>query len=287
MLSAADDRVGARIPPTMAGRTYPVSGGHHIHVQETGEGEPIVFVHGSGPGASGGSNFAGNIPAFAAAGNRVIAPDLLGYGASSKPEGIDYTLDLFADTLLDALDQAGVGRATFVGNSLGGAVALRIALDQPDRVRRLVLMAPGGIETRETYFAMPGIARMVGDFTSPDFDHASMRALVSNLVADPSIIDDALVAERYAVARTQPKDVLYRMRVPDLSARLGELTMPILGFWGTQDAFCPSTGAQKILDACADARFILFNTVGHWVQVERRDEFNAYALAFLRADETS
>jgi 4,5:9,10-diseco-3-hydroxy-5,9,17-trioxoandrosta-1(10),2-diene-4-oate hydrolase len=253
-----------------------------IVVHETGEGPAVVFIHGSGPGASGPSNFRYNIEAFAKAGFRVLAPDLIGYGASSKPTGIDYTLDLFADTLLAALDGAGVQRAHLVGNSLGGAIALRIALEQRGRVDRLVMMAPGGIETRETYFAMPGIARMVGDFTSPDFSIADMRQIVTNLVHDPAVVTEELVAERYAVARTQPKDVLARMRVPDLSPRLGELGMPILGFWGVNDGFCPASGAEKFVRACADARFVTYSNVGHWVMVERAAEFNQIALGFLR-----
>jgi len=251
-------------------------------VHEIGNGPPVVFIHGSGPGASGPSNFRYNTDAFTHAGFRVLAPDLIGYGASSKPTGIDYTLDLFADTLLAALDAAKVHRAHLVGNSLGGAIALRIALEQPERVDRLVMMAPGGIESRETYFAMPGIARMVGDFTSPDFSVSDMRQIITNLVHDPAIVADDLVAERYAVARTQPKDVLARMRVPDLSPRLAELKMPILGFWGINDGFCPATGAEKFIRACPDARFVTYSNVGHWVMVERAAEFNQIALGFLR-----
>lgn len=260
---------------------YGVAGDFEIHVAESGDGPAVVLIHGSGPGASGLSNFRGNIEPIAAAGFRVIAPDLIGYGASSKPTGVDYTLDLFATTLVDALRAAGVERAHLVGNSLGGAIAIKIALDHPHLVDRLVLMAPGGIESRETYFSMPGIAKMVGDFTSPDFDVAGMRKLVTNLVHDPSILSDALIEERYAVARTQPKDVLARMRVPDLSDRLGELAMPILGFWGADDQFCPASGAQKFLDACPDVRFVLYARVGHWVMVEQKDEFNRYVIDFL------
>ncbi|MBW8911138.1 MAG: alpha/beta fold hydrolase [Sphingomonas sp.] len=260
---------------------YHVTGGHDIRISETGEGPPVVLIHGSGPGASGCSNFGGNIDALAGAGFRVLAPDLIGYGSSSKPVGLDYTLDLFTDSLVEALKAAGISRASLIGNSLGGAIAIKIALDHPEMVDRLILMAPGGIETREAYFAMPGIAKMVGDFTSSDFDIEDMRKLVSNLVYDPSLLTDELIAERFAVARTQPKDVLARMRVPDLSDRLGELTMPILGFWGAEDGFCPASGAQKFLTACSDVRFILYARVGHWVMVEQRDEFNRHAIDFL------
>lgn len=261
-------------------RTVSTASGYDIAVHEAGSGQPVVFIHGSGPGASGPSNFHCNLGDFAQAGFHVLAPDLIGYGASSKPAGLDYTLDLFAETLIEAL--AGIGKASFVGNSLGGAIALKIALDRPALVDRLVLMAPGGIETRETYFAMPGIARMVGDFTSPEFTEQDQRRLVSHLVFDPAVITDDLVRERYAVARTQPKDVLARMRVPDLSPRLGEVTHPILGFWGLEDAFCPASGAAKFLERCANARFMTFNQVGHWVMVERAAEFNRYAIEFLR-----
>jgi len=71
---------------------HQVSGGYTIHIAEAGQGPAVVFLHGSGPGASGASNFRQNIDAFVDAGYRVILPDMIGYGASSKPEGIDYTL---------------------------------------------------------------------------------------------------------------------------------------------------------------------------------------------------
>lgn len=264
--------------------TYKVAGGYDISMAEMGEGPAVVFLHGSGPGASGASNFKLNAGAFAAEGYRVLLPDMIGYGASSKPAGIDYTLQLFTDTLSDALAQAGVTSAIMVGNSLGGGVAMQMAMDQPGFVTKLVMMAPGCIEELTVYFAMPGIARMKSSFGSPDFSMADQRALITNLMhetVDPALISDELVAERYAVARTQSKDVLARMRTPNLAPRLGELAIPIMGFWGLDDAFCPASGAARFLDACPDARFITFTQTGHWVQVERAAEFNRYALAFL------
>lgn len=259
--------------------------GYEICINETGDGPAVVFIHGSGPGASGASNFRLNIDAFVAAGYRVLLPDLIGYGASSKPEGIDYTLALFTDTLHEALLAHGVDKATLVGNSLGGGIAIQMALDHPAFVDRLILMSPGCIEEREVYFAMPGIAKMVSDFGGPDFAIEDQRRLVTNLVYDPVHVTDELVAERFAVARTQPKDVLARMRTPNLAPRLGELNMPILGFWGLQDQFLPESGAKRFLEACPDARFLTFNKVGHWVQVERAEEFNRYSVDFLKTSE--
>lgn len=267
--------------------TYRVSGGYDIQIVEAGDpaAPAVVFLHGSGPGASGASNFRQNIDAFIAAGYRVILPDLIGYGASSKPEGIDYTLQLFTDTVYEALTAHGLTQANLVGNSLGGGIALLMTLDHPAFTKNLVLMAPGCVAEREAYFVMPGIAKMVSSFGGPDFDLAEQKRLVSNLVHPDFApnIPDALVAERFAVARTQPKDVLVRMRTPDLSPRLSEIDKSIFVLWGLNDEFCPEAHSRLFLDKCADVRAITFGRTGHWVQVERAAEFNAYALEFLDA----
>lgn len=264
--------------------TYSVAGGYDIHLKEAGQGPAVVFIHGSGPGASGASNFRQNIDAFAEAGFRVILPDMIGYGASSKPEGIDYTLQLFTDTLFDALRQHGIESASLVGNSLGGGVAIQMTLDHPDFAEKLVLMAPGCIEEQASYFTMPGIAKMVSGFGGPDFNLDEQRRLVRNLV-HPSFagqIPDTLVQERFAVARTQPKDVLARMRTPNLGPRLGELRQPIFVMWGVDDEFCPESGARHFVDQGCQVRCLSFNHTGHWVQVERAIEFNLYGIDFLK-----
>lgn len=268
----------------MLEKTYEVADGVSIHLKEIGDGPAVVFLHGSGPGASGASNFRQNIDAFVAAGFRVVLPDLIGYGASSKPEGIDYTLQLFTDSVYQALQAHGIAKASLVGNSLGGGIALQIALDHPDFVERLVLMAPGCIEEQADYFKMPGIARMVSGFGGPDFSLEEQKRLIGNLVHPDFApnIPDALVAERYAVARTQPKDVLARMRTPNLGPRLGEIRQPIFVLWGLNDEFCPESGARRFLTQCADARCVTFARTGHWVQVERAAEFNRYAIGFLQ-----
>jgi 4,5:9,10-diseco-3-hydroxy-5,9,17-trioxoandrosta-1(10),2-diene-4-oate hydrolase len=262
--------------------TYRVAGDYDIVINELGDGPAVVFVHGSGPGASGVSNFRQNAQAFADAGFRVLLPDLIGYGASSKPVGIDYTLALFTDTLKEALVAHGIEKATLVGNSLGGGIAIQMALDDPGFVDRLVLMAPGCIEELPVYFAMPGIANMRSAFGSPDFSPADQKTLIENLVFDPVHATDELVAERYEVAKSQPKDVIVRMRTPNLQPRLGELKMPILVFWGSEERFMPLSGATYFLEQCDDVRVMTFNKVGHWVQVERADEFNRHAVTFLR-----
>jgi 4,5:9,10-diseco-3-hydroxy-5,9,17-trioxoandrosta-1(10),2-diene-4-oate hydrolase len=262
-----------------------VPSGHTMAYREMGPhsgngGPAVVFIHGSGLGASGHSNFKNNYPVFAAAGYRSIVPDLIGYGWSSKLTDVDYTLDLFTDTLLELLDAIGVTEATLVGNSLGGAVALNIALKRPEFVTRLVLMAPGGIESRETYFAMSGIQKMAAG-SAVGVDRYNLMLLLRLLVHDPKHITAQLVDERYDVLKTQARDVFGRMRVPDLSPRLSEIKAPILGFWGIQDAFCPHTGYIKILEACPNSRFVMQAACGHWVMVEYAAQFNRAVLDFL------
>lgn len=270
---------GAGGPPRRAVATLP--SGYELHYHDVGAGPVVVLVQGSGPGANGYSNFKHNYEVIARAGFRVIVPDLIGFGYSSKPEGIDYTLELFSSTLCELFDALGLERCVLVGNSLGGAVAIDIALARPGLVEKLVLMAPGGIEAREIYFQMPGVQRMVSDFVGGVRDRESLRTVLEMLSFDPRHVDDELVDERLTILTTQPRDVLARMRIPDLSARLAELQMPILGFWGVADQFMPVSGAQKVLAACAHARFMLYARTGHWVMIERAAEFNSLVLDFL------
>ena len=134
------------------GKYADVGEGLRIHYQEQGEGKPLLFLHGSGPGASGFSNFKGNYPFFAERGYRVIVPDTLGYGYSSKPADRDYGLDFLVGALHRFTRALGLERCAVVGNSHGGAMAIKLALDHPALVEKLVLMAPGGSDIRISDF---------------------------------------------------------------------------------------------------------------------------------------
>lgn len=256
--------------------------GLRLHYLDSGSGDAVLFIHGSGPGASGHSNFKLNYPEFAAAGHRVLVPDLPGYGASDKPE-TDYTLDFFVEAMFGLLDALDIQRCTLVGNSLGGAIAIKMALDQSQRVSRLVLMAPGALMEKEQYYLqMEGIQRMGAAFANGELNDAEgMRRLLSLQLFDASQISDETVNERVAVVKEQPRCVLTRMQVPNLAARLSELSCPILGFWGMDDKFCPASGAQTLMQACRNIRFVLLSECGHWVMVEHREVFNRDVLAFL------
>jgi len=241
-----------------------------------------IFIHGSGPGASGWSNFKHNVFAFQEAGYRCIVYDQWGYGKTSKPQDIDHTLDFFVDGLVSLMDSANVASAVLVGNSLGGAVALGLALRHPERVEKLILMAPGGIESREDYFSMPGIQAMVKyPMGSPEFTKEVLAQLLTQLVYDPIHVDDELVNERWATLETQNAHVLATMQIPDLTDRLALIDISTLVFWGTEDRFCPASGTWKILQMKGNVQAELVNYCGHWVMSEYPELFNERCLSFL------
>jgi 4,5:9,10-diseco-3-hydroxy-5,9,17-trioxoandrosta-1(10),2-diene-4-oate hydrolase len=267
--------------PIPLDRFAELDNGLRLHYLDVGQGPVVVWLHGSGPGASGYSNFKGNYPAFAEAGYRNLVLDLPGFGRSDKPADVAYNLDFFVDALDRFLTAVGVERCTLLGNSLGGAIALGQALAHPETVERLILMAPGGVEERATYFAMEGIKRMVETFAAGPMGPAEMRHVMSLQVFDPALLDDQIIAERSAIAPLQPANLFSTMMVPNMTERLGEIGVPIFGFWGTGDKFNPPTGALKLLEHARDARLIMLNRCGHWVQVEHRDLFNRSCLDFL------
>ena len=257
-----------------------------IHFQEFGpaDGSAVVFVHGSGPGASGHSNFKGNIQHLVDAGFRVVVPDLPGFGYSSKPVDRDYTTDFFRAALVGLISALNINQCALIGNSLGGAISIRSALDHPELITKLVLMAPGGIEELDTYMAMPAMAKMISNFVGGALDREGLRNVLKTLVYDPVHVTDELVDERWAILQEQPPEVLGRMIIPNMETELSRLQCPVLSFWGVDDELLPASGGQKIIRACKPSRHVDVAECGHWVMVEHQRMFNAACLDFLVND---
>lgn len=253
-----------------------------IHYHDVGTGYPVVFLHGSGPGASGFSNFQGNFPYFAEHGFRTLVVDALGFGRSSKPD-MDYGLDAVLNGLKSFLTELGIDKCAVVGNSHGGAQAIKLALDEPERVEKLILMAPGGLEVRERYMEQRGIRAMFKAVSAPDgLTQDSLRKVLNLQVFDGTNISDELVQQRWEIAQQQPQRLFQTLIVPHLAPRLSELRCPVFGLWGNQDQFCPVTGAAILSDNCPDSRVLRINNCGHWVMVERAALFNKLCTEFLR-----
>lgn len=268
------------------GQYADVGQGITIHYHDSGQGSEgvVLFIHGSGPGASGWSNFKGNYPFLVERGYRTIVPDTMGYGYSTKPESGTFDLGQVAAQYKGLLDSLEVDRVTVVGNSQGGAIAIALALDYPSLVEKLVLMAPGGLESRETYMEMEGIKAMIRVLYKEGISRETMRKVFTLQLHDESKITDQIIEERYQVAKTQHKDNIARIQVANQEDRLSEIECPVLCFWGANDKFCPMSGASKIASRCSRSRTILIASCGHWVMVEYPKLFNELTFKFLDDD---
>ena len=257
---------------------------------------PLVLLHGGGPGATGASNYARNIDAFASAGYRVLVPDMPGYGRSSKE--LDHSdpfgdLAVFVRGLLDAVQ---VDRAHLVGNSFGGAAALRLALDRPDRAARLVLMGPGGIGTTR---ALPtkGLTELMNYYTGEGPSREKLRSFIRDyLVFDASQLPEELLELRYE-ASIDPDVVanpplgrpsgrgalrtLLRMDFTRDRARVARCAVPTLVIWGTADKVNRPSGGPWLAHTMPNCDLHLFARTGHWAQYEQADRFNNLVLAWL------
>ena len=263
-----------------------IGDGLRLHYHDIGKGTPIVFLHGSGPGASSISNFRGNYKTFADAGYRAILVDSPGYGKSSKPADGSYHVSALCNAIIRFLDTLSIDRCILIGNSLGGAMALRLAIDHPKRIKSLVLLAPGGLANFSVYAAMPGIQKLIEvGLAAPNATLEDMRKLFSLQLFDPAFLSEELLTHRLEVAKTQPKSVYSGLRVPDMSSELDLLRCPVLALWGANDQFCPVSTSSVLLEKIAKIQVVQVGECGHWVQVEHADLFNRTALQFLNEHE--
>ena len=277
---------------TMTERTVRVNG-RDIFLVETGTGAPVVLLHGGGPGASGVSNYSRNIEPLAE-NFRVIVPDMPGYGRSSK--GVDRSdpFGYLAEHIRGMLDQLGVERAHLVGNSYGGSCALRLALDDPTRVDKLVLMGPGGVGTSRG-LPTAGLKSLLSYYGGDGPSLDKLRAFIRTyLVYDGSAVPESLIESRYALSvdpevvanpplqRPAGLGALWRMDFTR-DRRLSNLKTPTLVIWGRDDKINKPSGATMLGRRMPNADVLITANTGHWVQWERADFFNAVTTAFLTA----
>ncbi|MTE15281.1 alpha/beta fold hydrolase [Nocardia aurantiaca] len=278
-----------------AGRTVRV-GEREIFFVEAGSGPVVVLLHGGGPGASGMSNFSRNVEVLAQR-FRVIVPDMPGYGRSSKWVDRSDPFGDLAKAIGGLLDELEIPAAHLVGNSYGGAAALRLAMDRPEKVNRLILMGPGGIGTTRA-LPTPGLQQLLNYYTGSGPSREKITRFVREyLVHDGSAVPDELIDARYQdsldpeVVANPPLRrpsgpfalrTLWRM---DLTrdSRLRQVTHPTLVIWGTDDKVNRPAGGRMLLEAMPNCDLYMAANVGHWVQWERADLFNALAAAFLEA----
>lgn len=262
--------------------------GRRIHYVETGAGEPLVLIHGGGPGASGVSNYRRNIEALAAR-YWLIIPDLPGYGRSGKTPITEPRYAAYASAIIGLLDALAIPKAHMIGNSLGGGTALKTALESPGRVDKLVLMGPAGLASAYSRVPTEG-ARLIFEYYGGDGpSRAKLEAFLRVMVHDPSRLTPELIEERYQ-ASIDPELIanppLGRGALPVLEElwrdpRLATLPHATLLLWGRDDRVNPIGTAEILVDQLPNAQFISFTRCGHWVQWEQAEAFNAIVSAFL------
>ncbi|MEE3332343.1 MAG: alpha/beta fold hydrolase [Myxococcota bacterium] len=262
-----------------------------LHFNEAGpsDAESIVFLHGGGPGASSWSNFKQNLPAFAA-GHRCLLVDMPGFGRSDKPELDRHFFEFAADAVVSLLDELGIEKAHFVGNSLGGGTSLRAALDHPDRVDKLVLMGPGGaFKPMFTPEPAEGIKLLSNVVAPPGPTREKVEAFLRVMVFDQNFITEELIEERLAAAMDpENQQGLIRCMSTFAAPRAGELWRELdriphrtLIVWGRDDRTLPLDGALFALQQLPDARLHVFPRCAHWAQLEYQADFDRLVIDFL------
>lgn len=283
-MEQVSEKVGVATRPGPPGLGRHVqAGGLRTNYLEVGEGTPVVLVHGSGPGVSAHANWRVVLESFAP-GFRVLAPDMVGFGFTERPADRRYDLGTWVDHLRGFLDAMGLERTHLVGSSWGGALALALAAEYPDRVAHLVLSGSIGVSFPVT----DGLSTVWG--YTPGLEN--MRRVAEVLVADRSLVTDDLVQERYAASvHADAQDSYARMFQPPLERRLDALAMPesriaalphrTMIVHGRDDRVVPLDVALRFLHLLDQSELHVFARCGHLPQAERPREYGALLTHFL------
>lgn len=259
-----------------------------IHINEAGDPDApaVVLLHGSGPGATGWANFAHNIPVLAER-HHVIAADMPGWGESDPVTWADRDHPTNVAQLLDAL---GVEQATLIGNSMGGGTTIRFGYEHPDRVHKIITMGsscgapglfgPGGLSE--------GLKILQKGYRDPTFE--TMRQLVDVMTFDSTFATDELIQTRADMTNAHPEhnrnfvDGIGKRPLVELDfARVAGIGAPALLFHGRDDRVVHFENSLRLVQLIPDARLVLINRCGHWLQIEHAAEFNRLVLDFLAA----
>lgn len=260
-----------------------VAGGFRTNYLESGNGEPVVLIHGSGPGVTAYANWRLTIPDLARH-HRVLAPDMVGFGYSERPEAISYGVQTWADQVVGLLDALSLERASLVGNSFGGAIALRVAVQHPDRVDRLVLMGSIGVP-----FPITDALDTVWGY-EPSL--GAMHGLLDVFAYSRKLVSDELAEVRYRASIEPGFQEAFssmfpapRQRHVDAMAtpdeKIAALPHETLIIHGREDRVIPMRTSLRLLQLIDRSQLHVFGQCGHWTQIERSAEFNRLLDEFL------
>ena len=259
------------------------TGAFESNVHDQGKGAPVLLIHGSGPGVSAWANWRLVLPALAEQ-RRVIAPDMVGFGYTDRPQGIEYGMPVWVQQAVDLIDALGVERADLVGNSFGAGLALALAIRAPQRVRRLVLMGAMGVSFPIT----PGLDAVWG--YEPSFE--SMKKLLDVFAYSRELVNDELAKMRYEASIRPGFHESFSSMFPAPRQRSVEgmaspedkiraLPHETLIVHGREDKVIPQSNAIKLLELMPNAQLHIYGHCGHWTQIEHSARFNRLVGDFL------
>lgn len=256
-----------------------------VNYHDQGQGEPVLLIHGSGPGVTAWANWRGVLPILSEQ-KRVIAPDMYGFGYSQCAADKKLDQGAWVEQLIELLDALSIDRISVVGNSFGGAIALALAYHYPSRVKKLVLMGAVGLSFPIT----EGLDKVWGYQPSLSAMHDLMRVFAH----DHSILTEDLVKMRYAASIRADVQSRFAQLFPAprqqgvemLALRedqVATIKQPTLIIHGRDDQVIPLNVSERLVRLIANADLHVFGNCGHWVQIEKQAPFSALLADFLSA----
>ena len=260
-----------------------IAAGINTNYLEAGEGEPVILIHGSGPGVTAYANWRLSIPVLAKK-YRVLAPDIAGFGYTERKSDQVYDLDFWVRHLTEWMDAVDAPNARFVGNSFGGALTLALAARHPDRVNRFVLMGAAGVPFEMT----PGLAAVWN--YQPSLEN--MREIVKSFAYDTSFITDDLIKSRYeasirpgyqesysSIFGATRQDTIQALVTPEADVRA--INRRALVIHGRDDKIVPLSNSYQLHALIEKSDLHVFGQCGHWTQIEKKDQFVAQVMDFF------
>lgn len=256
-----------------------------VHYNEAGEGPVLILLHGSGPGATGWSNFAANM-AYLSQRFRCLAVDMPGWG---KSDTVTREERNHARTALEFMDALGIEKAAFIGNSMGGATCIHFTVAHPERVSHLITMGAGG--GGPMLFGAgdgptEGLKILNKGYLDPSPE--TMMELVNIMTFDPAFATEELAEQRSRNARARQDHLdnfIAGMKMPRgvfaTTEELASIPVPTMVIHGRDDRVVHYENGLKLTTLIKNSRLVLLNRCGHWAQLEHADEFNELVENFV------
>ena len=262
--------------------------GVRTHYVTAGEGEPLILIHGGGPGASGATGWAQTIPALAKH-FRVYAIDLIGNGQTDIPL-VEFSMQTLVEHVAGFIDTLKLGPVRIMGNSQGAYVAMKYVLDNPGRVKAAAIISTGNLASACGFEAKGNAAKL------PRFDgtRESLEAFLKLIVNDPAKLTKELIDARFAVAsRPGHKEMFqsigrYRALTQEnpsikqawyVRERMQALTIPYCFIWGELDRTAPlDPQGLALKELLPHIPFHVVKGAGHQVQNDKPEECNRLLL---------